>query len=190
MFSNGLNITHTDFSSHACCISHQTQSTKVQLLGLSGVLSLSTTEMLTQQYFFLSPPQTDKLMCLYMCVFVCGPVLNRHRQTLHIWTWLRTLYYFQTYGAWCEKIQFQLICWCACLDVCLNIERSQLVSLLRKLDTIGVEMFVSVGIFQFMFISERGPCFSCMIFSLDHKKTEREGIVSVACRNTFCLIIA
>lgn len=62
----------------------------------------------------------------------------------HLNSITQLLYYFQTHGAWYEIVLHQPVCRCACLDVCLNMEWLQYVSLVFRLHTFGVEMIVFI----------------------------------------------
>lgn len=98
-------------------------------------------------------------VCLCTCVSVWAteqPLTN----TSHLNLITHLLYCFQICWAWYQIIQLQPIWTCACLNVCLNMEWSQYVSLVFKVEAYGVEMFVfvSVCIFPMMFMSVWDLC--------------------------------
>lgn len=64
----------------------------------------------------------------------------------HLNSITQLLYYFQPCGAWYEIILHQPVCRRACLDVCLNMEWLQYVSLVFGLHTFGVEMIVFISL--------------------------------------------
>lgn len=116
-------LTHTDLTAHASHHSYQNQAARVQLpcmhvCACSSCLSVQSiiprcNKNANTTIFLFCPRLTlsNEHIDVFVHVFVCGPVLNRDQQRLHIWTWLHTRCIISRFCRACyEIIQFQPIC--------------------------------------------------------------------------------
>lgn len=102
----------------------------------------------------LNSPAISVVWYYLICTSAVSIFFHAHA---HLNSITQLLYYFQTHGAWYEIILHQPVCRRACLDVCLNMEWLQYVSLVFGLHTFGVEMIVFICL-PFFFLN---PVYIC-----------------------------